>query len=226
MLAGAAGVAVAGCLDDGTGEPDADGADGTDELTDDGSAGPPFEIATIDAPGSEAGTTTVPREGTVFLVNFTRTACPTSEGMVSTIRDARDRLAETDELDDGAVSVEFLSVTDPTRGLDPTDEELASWWDEHDGDWPIGVDGDGVMNRHYDVSGFPTTVAIDGAGTVHWRSSRGTAASNVVTGVREAVEAETAGGADDESNGGPDEPNTGDVEDDGSADADSGGDTT
>ncbi|ELY94948.1 alkyl hydroperoxide reductase/ thiol specific antioxidant/ Mal allergen [Natrialba chahannaoensis JCM 10990] len=102
LTAGTAGLVMAtlsGCLD---------GQD-SDEPTDDdppaaGTDSPslPIDITTADGPGSEAGTLTIPTDG-VVLINFTRLHCPTSEGLLETIGNARERLlAESDneEADD------------------------------------------------------------------------------------------------------------------------------
>ncbi|MEY7850702.1 TlpA family protein disulfide reductase [Natrarchaeobius sp. A-rgal3] len=194
VLATATVGAISGCLrssgvrTDGSDDHHSD-SDG-DSDGDDHRSRPPFDVSTVDAPGSEAGTISVPIDEYVLLLNFTRTECPTSEEMIATIREARDRLIE--EYDgEKNIPVRFLSVVDPVLGLDPTASELADWWDEHDGNWAVGVDDGGLLNEYYDVSGFPTTIAMAGDGSVHWRSTHGTAPSNVVTGVRTALEAQS-----------------------------------
>ncbi|MFA9426692.1 TlpA family protein disulfide reductase [Natronorubrum sp. A-ect3] len=175
LLAATAGISVlAGCLDDGS-EP-ADQLDDTDE------SDPPFEIRTVDAPGSEAGTVQIPQAGRVMLLNFTRTRCPTSEGLLSAVGDARDDLRRAD--------VDVISVTDGSAGPQPSPAELADWWREHDGSWTIGIDEDGLLNDYYEIRGFPVVMAIDGAGEVHWRNDGPTAANNMVSGVRTALEAQ------------------------------------
>ena len=181
---------LTGCLDDGRttdGDGDTDGDDG-----DAAGAEPlelPIEVRTVDAPGSEAGTTTVPRPDRAFLINFTRTQCPTSEGFLEPLGEAIATLEAEYGIGEDA-PVEVLSVTNGARGPQPSPDELAAWWREHDGDWPIGIDGDGRLNDYYEVRGFPTTIAIDGDGTVHWRADEPTSARNVVAGVADALEAE------------------------------------
>ena len=190
LLAASTGLAAAaGCLsgfgNDGSDEGDEDGTDDTGRTDD----GPPYEIETIDAPGSEAGTLSIPTAGQVALINFTRQFCPTSAGYLENVGDAYDRLAsEFDVGPDGEVVV--ASVIDWTQGATPSDEELADWWREHDGHWPIAIDRSGALfDAHHDGE-FPGTVAMDGEGDVHWRDGGGTTASNVVAGVREAVAVE------------------------------------
>ncbi|MFU8868321.1 TlpA family protein disulfide reductase [Natronococcus sp.] len=177
--------AVAGCLED-DGE-DAD--DDPDTEPDDDPESPPFELRTVDAPGSEAGTTTVPGEGQVTFLNPTRTMCPTSEGLIETIGDARaDLESRYDVGPDG--DVRFVSMVDPRSGPDPTEEELADWWAEHGGEWTVGIDEDGTINDYYEVRGFPTVIALDADGEVHWEDTGGTGASNMIRGIERALEAE------------------------------------
>ncbi|MFC4436928.1 MULTISPECIES: TlpA family protein disulfide reductase [Natrialbaceae] len=184
-------VAIGGCLDGSSDSEDDDSeADDTEADGDESeAASPPFDVATVDAPGSEAGSMPVPQEGQVTFVNFTRLLCPTSEGLIETIGDVRSELESRYEVgSDG--DVRLVSVIDPRSGPDPSDDELAEWWEEHDGRWPIGVDEDGSLNDYYDVEGFPTVVVVDGDGEVHWRDTGGTSSRNMVSGVERALEAE------------------------------------
>lgn len=181
--------AVSGCLDVLEGDGDLeDETDGDGDANRDGDGDDPsFEITTVDGPGSDAGTATVPADGQIQLVNFSRITCPTSRDMLSRVGEARRRLAESTTVGpDGTVHV--LTVVDGSSGADPTPSELADWWAEQDGDWTVGIDEDGALFDHHDVSVTPTTVAIDPAGTVHWRDEDATTASNLVSGVERALE--------------------------------------
>lgn len=211
--------ALVGCLDDGSTPGDDGGAD--DEASvGDGGRDLPIEVETIDAPGSEAGTAAVPQPDRVLVVNFTRTLCPTSEGVLSTIGDARTELDDRYDVgDDG--TVRFLSVVNPTRGPDPSAAELAEWWDDHDGAWPIGFDHGGGLTAHFEIRSTPTLIAIDGEGEVHWRERNNTTANTIVSGVERAIEA-----AFDDRDAGTDAASEDDVEDtDGAADEDDGSGT-
>ncbi|WP_293028792.1 TlpA family protein disulfide reductase [Natronococcus sp.] len=183
LLAAVGASAVAGCLeDDAAGDSDADGTDEPES--------PPFEVRTVDAPGSEAGATSVPGSEQVTFLNPTRTLCPTSEGLIETIGDARaDLESRYDVGPDG--DVRFVSLVDPRSGPDPTEDELADWWDEHDGEWTVGIDEDGTINDYYEVRGFPTVIALDADGEAHWRDTGGTGASNMIRGIERALEAES-----------------------------------
>ena len=172
--------ALSGCLDG------SDTEEGSDQESDDG---PPFEIETIDAPGSAAGTITIPRAGQIALVNFTRQFCPTSIGYLSTVGDAYDRLDTAFDVGPTGELV-VVSVIDWTVGATPTDEELADWWREHDGHWPIGIDRSGGLFEAYHDGVFPGTVVIGGDGEIRWRDGGGTTTTNIVSAVRTAIEAE------------------------------------
>ncbi|WP_394741429.1 TlpA family protein disulfide reductase [Natronococcus roseus] len=188
LLAVAGASAVAGCLEDDT-EDDSDSDGSDDDDNGDEPESPPFELRTVDAPGSQAGTTTVPGEGQVTFLNPTRTLCPTSEGLIETIGDARaDLESRYDVGPDG--DVRFVSMVDPRSGPDPTEEELADWWVEHGGEWTVGIDEGGTINDYYEVDGFPTVLALDADGEAHWRDTGGTGASNMRRGIERALEAE------------------------------------
>ncbi|MDQ2050437.1 TlpA family protein disulfide reductase [Natronolimnohabitans sp. A-GB9] len=175
--------ALSGCLD-GLGSSDEDEQRGTGDED-----APPFEVQTVDAPGSDAGTVAVPTDGQVQLINHIRLECPTSRAMLSRVDEAVERLEDDYTVGpDGDVLA--LSVIDATIDSDPTPSELADWWAEHGGDWTIGIDEVGSLFDHHDVTGTPTTVAVDGDGEIHWRDEGGTTARNLVSGVESALEAE------------------------------------
>ncbi|WP_440772515.1 TlpA family protein disulfide reductase [Natronorubrum sp. DTA28] len=191
FIAAATPLAVlSGCLDgnesgsspDGDGSTAGEGGTGTDR------AEPPFDVTTVDGPGSDAGTVSVPTDGQVQLVNFTRLNCPTSKALLPRVAEARDRLEETVDVGpDGTVHV--LSVIDGSVGAQPSATELADWWADQDGDWTIGNDETGALDDHYDVTLRPTTIAIDGTGEVHWGDEGGTTVNTMVNGVETALEA-------------------------------------
>lgn len=182
LLAGVVGVStLAGCLSvddaDDAGEGDEDSEDG--DADGDESDEPPFTLRTIDAPGSEAGEVTVPESRTVTVLNFTRTACPTSARQLETIADARSSISDD--------RVRFVSVL--RAGRDPTesDEGFADWWDEHEGEWTLAVD-DGPVFDYWEGNNTPTTIVLTESTTPLWRSSGGTSVGDVSRAVRDAIE--------------------------------------
>lgn len=176
--------ALVGCLDDST-----DDDDGDTDTDGDPPAEPPFEIATINAVGSEAGTVRIPQSGRALLCNFTRTECPTSRGLLSTIGEAKTRLeSEGYAVGGDDADVRFLSVTDGTSGPSPSDDELATWFGENGGDWALGRDETGASYDYYEIQGYPTTMTIDGTEEVRWRTRGDSAASTIVGAVETALE--------------------------------------
>ncbi|WP_137291271.1 TlpA family protein disulfide reductase [Natronorubrum halophilum] len=178
VIAGVATLPIlGGCLED----------DEEEEANEAVQRDPPFDVTAVDAPGSEGGTFGVPTSGQVQLINFIRITCPTSRGMLSRVGEAYDRLeASHDVGPDGSVHV--MTLINGSSGAQPSRSELSDWWVEQDGYWTIGIDEPGALFDFYNVTGTPTTIAIDGTGEVHWRDRGGTTAGNLVSGVETAFE--------------------------------------
>ena len=147
-------------------------------LTGDGEGDPEaVTVETLDAPGSAAGTTTVPDPGRVTFVEFFATTCPVCASQMSTVRDAYGQVGE---------DVQFLSVTSEPVGLSVSTDDVAGWWREHDGRWPVGVDDGVALAQRYDATSVPTAVVVDPYGAVTWRHTGRTTASRIVDEVRSA----------------------------------------
>jgi len=112
----------------------------------------PAEVETIDAPGSQAGTTTVPERGTVSLVKFFATWCTTCSAMMPEVRAAHDEVGD---------EAEFVSVTYEPLGHSVTRDDVADWWREHDGDWTVAHDAEFELTEALGVAGVPTTAVFD-----------------------------------------------------------------
>lgn len=188
FIASVTGLATSsGCLED-TRESTTDEDDTDVEIV--SNPTPPFEVTTVDAPGSEAGTMILPQSDQPMLVNLAQTTCFTCQGMIPTISDAIDRLEEIGyDLDSESPDVRFLTVVDPTYGASPSPDELADWWVEHGGHWHVGLDERGALRIYYEVDSFPTTIVIDDTGEVHRRTVGETTAGNVVSSVESATRA-------------------------------------
>jgi len=112
----------------------------------------PFELETIDAPGSEAGTTAIPERGTVSVVKFFATWCTTCASMMPEVRAAHDEVGD---------EAEFVSVTYEPLGHSVTRGDVAEWWREHDGAWTVAHDADFELTDALGVAGVPTTAVLD-----------------------------------------------------------------
>ena len=134
----------------------------------------PIELETIDAPGSEAGSITVPEPGQAMVVDFFATTCTSCASLMPTVAEAQ---AAVDD-------VTFLSVT-----IERDEAQIEEWWEEYEGDWTVGMDPGIDLYERYDVVSTPTTVAIDGSGESHWRSEGSKTLEEILDGAAAASEA-------------------------------------
>ena len=154
VLAGAAALAVAGggaaiATTDWT--PWTDGADVSEH-----------ELPSIEAPGSAAGTVVVPERGAVSVVEVFATWC----GVCADVMDPLG--AVVDDLED---DVQFVSVTNEPLGGTRTHEDVADWWADHDGRWPVAHDEELDLTRELEAASVPYTVVLDAENAISWRHS-------------------------------------------------------
>ena len=134
---------------------------GDSTSADDGDGDGPISIETIDAPGSEAGTLSVPN-GDVMVVDLFVTGCGNCQAQMPNVAEARSQLV-TDYGDD----LTFLGATYQSSD-DKSPTELRDWWRGHSGNWPVGYDPTGDIAATYGLVGYPITVVIDGQGEKRW----------------------------------------------------------
>ncbi|MBZ6496764.1 TlpA family protein disulfide reductase [Natrinema longum] len=128
-----------------------------------GAAVDSIELETIDAPGSEAGTATVPERGRVTFVELFATWCSVCQDMMEPLGQVHD---------DIDADVQFVSATGEPIGNTITREDVADWWREHDGTWPVALDADLELTEALDASGVPYAFVLDADNVVTW-SGRG-----------------------------------------------------
>ena len=155
------------------------GSDSEDESN--GVARPPFEIETIDAPGSEAGTLTVPQPETVMVIDFFQTTCATCAREMETLGAARAAVGD---------DVVFLSML--AYGRVGTPEAVREWWIDNDGDWPVGIQVGDELQEYYGVFRYPKTIVIDGAGRKHWDNFSEKTVDELLEAIDAAREAQAA----------------------------------
>lgn len=117
----------------------------------------PVEIETIDAPGSEAGTTAIPDGDRPTVVEYFATWCAVCARMMPDVA-----AVEADVGD----RVRFVSVTNEPIGHTVSREDVREWWREHGGDWTVGYDTEMDLTRALDLSDTPTTALVDEDGRV------------------------------------------------------------
>ena len=111
-----------------------------------------FELETLEAPGSEAGTADIPRSGDVTVVKFFATWCGSCASMMPEVRTAYEEIGD---------DVQFVSVTYEPLGHAVTSDDVADWWRNHDGAWTVAHDADFLLTDSLGVGGVPTTVVLD-----------------------------------------------------------------
>lgn len=148
------GIAAAGVLGGGV----LFAAGGVDPFSDDESV-VPVELETIDAPGSEAGTISIPDTGDPTFVEFFATWCPTC---ASTMSNTAEIYADFGD------EYQFVSVTNEPVGRTTTRADVATWWEEHGGEWTVALDSDLELTTQLGVNGVPHSVVLDGGNTIVW----------------------------------------------------------
>ncbi len=168
LLAGVAGATALGAGGLSVG-PWLSGGDATD----------PVAVETLAAPGSEAGTATVPPADRPLVLEFFATTCSVCADQMSTLSTARRRLD---------ASIGFLSVTSEPVGLSVTRDDVREWWRAHDGRWSVGLDDGTALAERYDATRVPTTLVLDADGEVAWRHTGRFDAASLVAAVTEVTD--------------------------------------
>lgn len=137
----------------------------------------PLELPRFEAPGSTAGTETVPEPGRVTFITLFATWCPTCERKMEPLGEAADRVAD---------DVQFLSITNEPVGDTVDREDVVDWWAEHDGDWPLVHDEDLDLTLALDAPGVPYSVVLDAENQITWEDGGFHFADTMVEHIREA----------------------------------------
>ncbi|THE63078.1 TlpA family protein disulfide reductase [Salinadaptatus halalkaliphilus] len=146
----------------------------SDDPTDDSA---PLELRTLEVPGSDAGTIEIPNDGLTIAVAFSP-VCQRCQASMPELAAARERL--TDAYGD---AITVVSITNQQ-----TEDQLRSWWVEHDGDWTLAFDPDRSFVTAYDIARHPVVLAIDADGTVRWEDDGVLEADRIVSEVSHVLE--------------------------------------
>lgn len=138
----------------------------------------PIEVDTIEAPGSEAGTKTVPERGTVSVVKFFATWCSVCSSMMPEVRAAYEEVGD---------EVNFVSVTYEPLGHSVTREDVAEWWRDHDGAWTVAHDAEFKLTEALGVAGVPTTAVLDEENRVVFNEGGYKTEDRIVEAVEKAI---------------------------------------
>lgn len=138
----------------------------------------PVEITTVEASGSQAGTVRIPNEGRPTFVDLFATTCTVCQEQMPTLGEVYDEFGD---------EMTFLSVTNESRSV-VSDDELGTWWADHDGRWTVGRDVTSELIVHYGTA-TPTAVLFDADGRVVWEDTGRKAAEEFQENIRPVVEA-------------------------------------
>lgn len=143
----------------------------------------PVTVETIDAPGSEAGTLSIPASDGVSFVEFFATTCSVCASQMPTLREAYTAVGD---------DVQFVSVTSQPVELSVSREEIVSWWESHDGAWPVALDDGTTLAKRYDATRIPHAVVIQSDGSVSWSHTGSFSVDAIVGAIRDARDGDRA----------------------------------
>ncbi|NGM69918.1 redoxin domain-containing protein [Natronolimnobius sp. AArcel1] len=146
----------------------------------------PLELETLEAPGSESGTLTVPNDG-LTLAMFFSPVCSRCRSLMPNMADAQERLS--DQYGDE------LTVVSVTGQQSP--DQLQEWWVDHDGDWTLAYDDGRDLTNRYDVVTHPVLIAIDDTGAIQWEAEGVLEADRIVSSVERVLESDSDADTDD-----------------------------
>lgn len=119
----------------------------------------PVELPRIEAPGSPAGTETIPETGRVTYLAVFATWCSSCQAKMEPLGEAASEVPG---------DVQFVSVTNEPVGQTVDEADVADWWDEHGGNWPVAHDDDLELTRQVDAPGVPYSVVLDADNRIVW----------------------------------------------------------
>ena len=133
----------------------------------------PTTLETIAAPGSDAGTVTLPPPGSPAVVDFFATWCSDCASHLSTLVGLAERLP---------ADVQLVSVTTEQVGTAVTRDSVARWFagerrpgqfaidpsDPVGGHWPVALDPELVLAARVGATRVPYTAVFDAMGRLGW----------------------------------------------------------
>ena len=160
ILAGLAGIGVVGGGWAASSGWTADGGAGDDGAGEDTPTAE-FTVETIDAPGSSAGTLSVPGDRPA-LVDFVSVNCEVCSASMPALTTFHAEYAD---------SLRFVSLSTDPVGFSVAKSSLREWWADHNGAWALGVDDQLSVANQLEVRSVPTAVVVDSAGRIRGRTS-------------------------------------------------------
>lgn len=135
---------------------------GTRSTADDGAAGLPVRVRTIDARGSSQGKTQVPAVETPTVIDLFATWCSPCEVQMEALETVHAEYGDR---------ARFVSVTNERVGNTLTIDDVREWWRTHDGNWTVGIDPESHLMSALRADGLPYIAIADASGEVRWKHS-------------------------------------------------------
>ena len=139
----------------------------------------PVTLDTVEAPGSRGGEVTIPAPDRPTFVDFFGTWCPPCAEQMPALAEAHGRIGD---------EVLFVSVTTEPVGGAVSEQAVADWWSEHDGDWLVAADISAELAARLNVGSYPSARAIDASGRVRWATSGTHSTEEFVAGIERALD--------------------------------------
>jgi thiol-disulfide isomerase/thioredoxin len=139
----------------------------------------PVTLDTVDAPGSRDGEVTLPADGQPTFVDFFGTWCAPCVAQMPALAAAEDRVGD---------DVLFVSVTTEDVGGALSEEAVADWWRENDGDWLVAADVTAELAAKLNVGGYPTAVVLDSSRRIRWSESGTHTADDLVSHIEPVID--------------------------------------
>ncbi|MFQ3295564.1 MAG: thiol-disulfide isomerase/thioredoxin [Natrialbaceae archaeon] len=141
----------------------------------------PVRIETIDAPGSTPGEMRVPISGEVTVIDLFATWCAPCETQM-------DRLTAVHR--EFGQQVRFVSVTNERLGETLTRDDLREWWQQHDGNWSLGLDPESQLMGALNAGGIPFHAVATPDGAITWKERGLTSEDTLRTAIQRAIDDE------------------------------------
>jgi thiol-disulfide isomerase/thioredoxin len=121
----------------------------------------PIRVETLDARGSTAGEALVPTPDTVTVVDLFATWCAPCDDQLDALQTIQSEYEE----------VSFISVTNERPSETLTRDDIADWWNRHDGAWTVGLDPQSDLMSALGANGLPYIVIVDSKGDIRFDHS-------------------------------------------------------
>ena len=137
-----------------------------------------LEIETADVRGSDAGTIELPSLAQPTFIDFFGTWCSICQEQMPDVVRAHEEYGD---------EILFVSVTNEAIGTSVSEDELADWWLEYDGNWTVGIDRTAELAERYNLSGYPLTVTVDEHGRTQWSEQGAKTFDELADGIEQAL---------------------------------------